>query len=117
MGEPIDPRDAKRRHREITRQIARLGFVLPGSIIERYTQCGKPTCHCRTDTSERHGPYLTWTRKTTGKTVTRTLTSDQASRYQPWIDNARTLRELVNDLEDLAIALTKPENPASDRKR
>ena len=31
--------------------------------------------------------------------VTRTLTPDQASRYQAWFDNARQLRELIADLE------------------
>jgi hypothetical protein len=31
--------------------------------------------------------------------VTRTLTQEQASRYQPWFDNARRLRELITELE------------------
>jgi hypothetical protein len=34
-----------------------------------------------------------------GKTVTRTLTEEQAERYRPWFDNARTLRALLADLE------------------
>jgi len=31
--------------------------------------------------------------------VTRTLTKNQAARYQPWFDNARRLRDLITELE------------------
>lgn len=105
---PSDQRRARRRHREITAKIDNLGFVLPGSIVERYTRCGKHTCHCYADPQQQHGPYLIWTRKIAGKTVTRALTDDQATRYRPWIDNSRTLRALTSELETIAIDLTKP---------
>ena len=48
---------------------------------------------CKAEPPVLHGPYLHWTRTLAGKTVTRTLTQEQASRYQPWFDNARRLRE------------------------
>jgi len=41
------------------------------------------------------------TRKVDGKTVTKLLTPEQLARYQPWLDNARRLRELVSELETL----------------
>jgi hypothetical protein len=50
-----------------------------------------------------HGPYLTWTRKVAGKTVTRRLTSEQAERYGPWFQNSRRLRELISELEALSL--------------
>lgn len=78
-------------------------FVLPGSVTERMTRCGKPTCRCRADPPQLHGPYLQWTRTEHGKTVTRLLTADQADRYRAWIDNARRLRELLRDLEALGV--------------
>ncbi len=37
------------------------------------------------------------------KTVTRTLDTEQAKRLRPLIDNARRLRELVTELETLAL--------------
>ena len=46
-----------------------------------------------------HGPYLHWTRTVAAKTVTRTLTQDQARRYQAWFDNASQLRDLLSELE------------------
>ena len=74
-------------------------YALPGSLARRYMRCGKPNCRCRADPPTLHGPYLHWTRTVAGKTVTRTLTQDQAQRYQAWFDNARRLRDLLSNLE------------------
>jgi hypothetical protein len=94
---------AQRQRDTITAEIAALGWVLPGSITERFTRCGNPTCRCRAEPPQLHGPYPTWTRKVDNKTVTRTLTAEQVERYQPWFDNARRLRELLTDLEALSL--------------
>lgn len=80
-------------------------YALPGSLASRYMRCGKPNCRCKAEPPILHGPYLHWTRTVAGKTVTRTLTPQQAQRYQPWFDNARRLRELLTNLE--ARSLTK----------
>ena len=84
-------------------QIAAVGFVLPGTVIERYTRCTSPGCRCQADPPDKHGPYLQWTRKVAGKTVTRRLSRDQYERYRPWFDNARRLRELTTQLENLSL--------------
>ena len=73
--------------------------ALPGTLASRYMRCGKPNCRCKAEPPVLHGPYLHWTRTVAGKTVTRTLTPEQATRYQPWFDNARHLRGLLTDLE------------------
>ncbi len=86
-------------------QIAQLGFCLPGTLTKRYTRCSSPGCRCRADPPELHGPYHSWTRKITGKTVTRTLTPDQARRYKPWFDNARQLRALNAQIEALSLQI------------
>ena len=79
--------------------LAGLDYALPGTLARRYMRCGKPNCRCKADPPALHGPYLHWTRTLAGKTVTRTLTQEQASRYQPWFDNSRRLRELITELE------------------
>jgi hypothetical protein len=94
----------ERRQREIGAQIAALGLPLPGSLVERRTRCGNPGCRCHADPPQLHGPYLTWTRKVDNKTVTRTLSPEQADRLRPLLDNARRLRELVSELETLAVS-------------
>ena len=80
-------------------ELSDLDYALPGSLARRYMRCGKPNCRCKADPPILHGPYLHWTRTVAGKTITRTLTEDQAQRYQAWFDNARRLRELLSDLE------------------
>jgi hypothetical protein len=85
------------------REIAEVAFALPGTVLERYTRCTSKNCRCKADPPQRHGPYLQWTRKVAGKTVTRRLTREQYERYQPWFDNARRLRRLTTQLEELSL--------------
>ena len=101
---PPTRRDQQRRQ-ALLDQINRLGFCLPGTLTERRTRCSSPGCRCRQDPPALHGPYYSWTRKINGKTVTRTLTPQQARRYQPWFDDARRLRGLAAELEALSLSL------------
>ena len=101
----------QRRQRQIAAEIAAMGLPLPGSLVERRTRCGNPGCRCQADPAQLHGPYLTWTRKVDNKTVTRTLNTEQADRLRPLLDNARRLRELVSELEALALSNIDPERP------
>ena len=73
--------------------IASSGMVLPGSITERRTRCGRPNCGCHADPPRLHGPYWQWTRKVAAKTICRWLSADQHRDYTGWIDNDRRLHE------------------------
>ena len=98
------PASAERRaRRRLAAALAELDFVLPGSIIVRHMRCGKAACRCKADPPELHGPYISWTRKVAGKTVTRLLSPDQLERYQSGFDNARRLRALTAELETLSL--------------
>jgi Family of unknown function (DUF6788) len=90
------------RYRELADQVRRLGFIATGSVIERYTVCGTPTCRCRADPPMRHGPYFQYSRKLGGKTLTRRLTTEQAQRYRDWITNRRTLDDLIDQMDQLS---------------
>jgi len=81
--------------------IAATGMVLPGSITERRTRCGRDNCACHADPPRLHGPYWQWTRKIAARTVGRWLSPDQQEEYQAWIDNDRRLRDLLGQLEEL----------------
>src|SRR5680860_991967 len=97
------PAAIERRRTKITTEIAAVGLPLPGSLVERRTRCGNPGCRCHTDPPQLHGPYWTWTRKVDNKTVTRTLDTTQADALRPLLDNSRRLRELISELETLAL--------------
>ncbi len=117
-------KQATQRQRVIVAEIAKIGFCLPGSVVVRTNRCGNPRCACHADPDRRHGPYQLWTRKVAGKTVTKTLSDDQAERYRSWFDNERRLRELLAELEQLSIETMaraegwpEPEPAPPDRRR
>lgn len=92
----------QQRYQTLQDQVGRLGFIAPGSVIERYTVCGTPSCRCHADPPVRHGPYFQYTRKVAGKTLTRRLDLQQAQRYRDWIANRRRLDELLAEMDQLS---------------
>jgi hypothetical protein len=85
--------------------LATAGFALPGTLTVRAYRCGKPNCRCHADPPRLHGPCAEWTRKIDGKTVTRRLTDAELADYQPLFDNARKLRALLAELQDLTLTI------------
>ncbi len=100
--EPSQREQARQIARELSK-LARSADVLPGSITERHTRCGKPSCACHQDPPRLHGPYWHWTRKIANKTVGRYLNKDQAGECQRWIENDHRIRELLARLEAIGI--------------
>ena len=91
---------------KITAELAAAaGPALPGTLVVRAYECGKPRCRCHTSPAARHGPYAEWTRKIGGKTVTRRLTPEQLADWQPLFDNAKKLRALLAELQELTLAI------------
>jgi Family of unknown function (DUF6788) len=91
-----------RRYQALRDQLRELGFIAPGSVIERYTTCGTESCRCHGDPSLRHGPYLQYTRKLAGKTITRRLDPEQARHYREWIANRHALEQLIAEMDHLS---------------
>ena len=102
--------DAKRlaKQRRLAAQLGEIGFALPGSLTVRAYRCGKQNCRCHGDPPRLHGPYAFWTRKVNNKTVTRMLNDDELAAYQPMFDNARKIRDLVAELQELSLELVEP---------
>jgi hypothetical protein len=125
MTPMVDPRreaeqvrpDAKARAeaRRVTAAIAKVGFVLPGTLSHRLTRCGRAGCHCHADPPQLHGPYWQWTRKVRSKTITRLLTDDQVADYQDWFDNAKKIRGLIAELEAVSLGVVESD-PRSQRR-
>jgi len=113
------------RLRALAAELAEIGFSLPGTINVAMNRCGKPNCPCKADPPKLHAPYVTWTRKVEGKTVTRRLSAEQLERYRPWFENRRRLRELTAELEALSLEVAEqaegwaPPKPGAgaDRRR
>ena len=63
-------RAAAERFRRLKEEMAGLGLVRPGSLVERYMPCGQPGCRCMQERPVLHGPYSQWSHMVRGKTVT-----------------------------------------------
>jgi hypothetical protein len=48
----------------------------PGSLVERYRRCGKPSCRCAKPGEPGHGPSLSLTHLISGKTETKIISQD-----------------------------------------
>ncbi len=92
----------EKRHIELAKQIADIGFIAPGSIVKRFMKCGTPTCRCRADPPLLHGPYYQLTTKVNGKTVTRQLPAREAKLYKSWIVNGRKIDATIKKMRDVA---------------
>ena len=100
---PPNTKPTDRRLAPLQAQFAEVGFALPGTINVAMNRCGKPNCACHQNPPKLHGPYITWTRKVSGKTITRRLTPEQLERYKPWFENDRRLRQLTKELQALSL--------------
>ncbi len=98
-------RGTRAKRARIAKAISEVDSALPGSIEVRRTRCGKANCRCKAEPAQLHGPYIVWTRKVNAKTVTRVLSAEQAEDYRPMLDNAKRLRELITELQDLTLQL------------
>ena len=101
----------------IAKALAEVGFALPGSLTVKAYKCGKANCRCRAEPPQLHGPYALWTGKLDNKTVTRTLTDEELADYQPLFDNAKRLRALIAELQDLSLELVDRQKPAARTRR
>jgi uncharacterized protein DUF6788 len=103
--------DPARRHQQIQAELAHIGITLPGSLTSRTTRCQRPSCHCHADPPTLHGPYPTWTRKAGSRSITKTLTAEDAKRLRPYFAAHRRLRQLITELEAVSIELAERAAP------
>ncbi|MBI9095761.1 MAG: hypothetical protein JEY71_12870 [Sphaerochaeta sp.] len=94
--------DCHRRHRELALQLKDIGFVWPGSLVSRYLTCGKANCACHKDPASRHGPYLYWSSKVGGKTVSKSVTGTDAEVVQQWIANRIELESIIEQMKEVS---------------
>ena len=93
----------QKKYSTLKKKIDKLGFISTGSMMKVYKTCGNPNCRCHKDKSKRHGPYNIWTRKVKSKTITRTLTNEQAKLARKCINNMRKAEGILQQMRDLSV--------------
>ena len=92
---------------QVRAELAEIGYILQGSVTERRIPCGKLACACTTDVSAWHGPYIQWSRRKSGRTVSTYLTQEQAALCREWIENNRKLEKLIGRMLKLSLCIAR----------
>jgi len=95
MKQRSTPDQLRRRAERLRRRLAKTGWVLQGTITQRYDRRVSPGRAPR-------GPYPQWTFKRNGKTVTVNLSASQAKAYQRAIDEQRKVEKLLAEMRVLS---------------
>ena len=99
-------RALERRIENIKQKLTALGDLRPGSLSEQYNICGNPTCRCKADPPQKHGPYykLSWTRKRRSRT--RFVGRSELATVRIQMKSYERLRSLMDEWIELAIELS-----------
>ena len=89
-------------YRALSAHLADVGFIWGGSIQSQWLTCGQASCACHRDPHARHGPYLYWTSKEAGRTVSRLLHSPEAELLSEWVANRRQVDRIVREMKKLS---------------
>lgn len=115
MAEPRNlVADLTRRQNELKQQLAEIGQMCPGSLIERYRKCGKPSCHCARPGAQGHGPSWSLTRTVQGKTVTKIIPAAALEETRAQVAEYQRFRALSRELVEISAQLcdAQPKTPA-----
>ena len=103
----------ERLHAKVDRlagQAPALGECVRGTVVERRTRCGKPTCACASDDERRHGPYhylvITLGR---GQTKSVFIPADLVSQVRRWSKNYARLKAIVEQVTEANCTLIAAE--------
>lgn len=112
----------KREH--LKAELNQVGDMRPGSLVERYRKCGKPSCHCARKNAPGHGPSYSLTHPVKGKTVTKIIpqgpaverTRDQIAEYQRFRALMQELVGVSEQICDLQLRLAEAPDHAGVKK-
>lgn len=115
-------REIEQRIAAIKRQIAALGPLRPGSLSRQYNVCGNPTCRCKADPSQRHGPYYQLSYTYQKKSSSQFVRAPEVADVEWQLKNYQRLRGLVDEwvglgIERARILRAARKTPSSSPKR
>jgi len=105
----------RRRRRELVKQMPSGGEILKGSLLERFTVCGRPGCHCLQ--GQKHGPYL-YASVFDGK-QSRQVYIPQAleAEVRQWARNYQRLSTIIAELCRLSLKSIRLQQPGKTARK
>ncbi len=94
--------------RSATRTLANPGPMLPGTISDQYSVCGKPGCKCMApEKPQRHGPYAKLSFGVGGKHSTVFIKQKDRAAVEAMTENYKGVWAAVSDLALLSVELLR----------
>jgi hypothetical protein len=89
----------------VKKQLNEITEMRLGSLSQQFNVCGNPTCRCKANPPQKHGPYyqVSFTRK--GKSSSRFVKQSDLQLVQRQIDDYKRFRELIDEWIDLGVEL------------
>jgi hypothetical protein len=89
--------DLQRERSRLEVALTQMDDLRPGSLVERFRKCGKPTCHCAKPDSPGHGPSHSLTREVASKTVTRIIPPSAVEQTRRQIAEYKRFRDVTRE--------------------
>jgi uncharacterized protein DUF6788 len=96
-------REIDNRITAIKTELAALGPLHPGSISRQYNVCGNPTCRCKADPAQRHGPYYQLSYGHQRKSTSTFVREPDLAAVEQQLRTYERLRALVDEWIGLSI--------------
>jgi len=101
------------RRRRLRQQLCELGPGLRASLIERYTQCGKPGCKCMR--GEKHGPaYYLAVSYAKGRTRQIYVPKDLKPLVEQWVRNYHQAMSVLEEISGINLELIRLKEATPD---
>jgi len=101
------------RRQKLVEQLSDLGPVLRASLIERFTQCGKPGCKCMR--GEKHGPaYYLAVSYAKGRTRQVYVPKYLHPVADQWVRNYQRAMTVLEEISNINLELIRLKEPGSD---
>jgi hypothetical protein len=102
----------------LAEELARLGPVLPGSISEQYSVCGKKNCRCSAKLNpQKHGPRYQLSYTLGGKSSSMFIKQNDVEAVYNMTASYRRMRLLSTELALESIKLSRDVGPSEAQKR
>src|SRR5262245_21552012 len=96
-------REIDQRITAIKNALLALGPLHPGSITRQYNTCGSPSCRCKSDPTQRHGPYYQLSYAHQRKSSSTFVREPDLAAVEQQLRNYERLRTLVAEWVGLSI--------------
>lgn len=101
------------RRRKLVEQLCRLGPVMRASLIQRFTQCGKPGCKCMQ--GEKHGPaYYLAVSYAKGRTRQIYVPKDLRPLAEEWVRNYHQAMTVLEEISGINLELIRLKEATPD---